>query len=192
MFQRKTLSLLLTTLLTAVLVAPASAAVEEGTSQFEIFAGVYFPDGSIFDENPTYGLRFGHVFSPRVGFEIQGSYYGDDEDLVLTNVDIDLINVDLDVVFFANPDSRAVFTVFGGLGWSNTDITVTDLTTKARFSDDSDSLTVNAGIGGRFFVGSGERVYLRLDGRARWFEDRDDDEVDFEATFGVGWVFGGR
>ena len=37
-----------------------------------------------------------------------------------------------------------------------------------------------------------ERWYLRLDGKVRWYESDEvgDDRIDFEALFGVGWVFG--
>jgi hypothetical protein len=197
MFQRKTLILLLTTVLTAMLAVPASAAVEEGSNSFEIYAGVYFPDGSTFDEAATYGLRFGRAFTSRWGGEISAGYYEDDAVTGAGTVasptldnDLDIINIDLDVVFFANPDSSAVFTVYGGIGWANTDWKQTDVVAKTSTSADSDSFTVNAGIGGRFYLGAEERVFLRIDGRARYFEDRDDDEIDFEATFGVGWVWG--
>ena len=190
MFQRKTLILLLTTLLTATLAVPASAAVEEGSNSFEVYAGIYFPDGSMFDENATYGLRLGRAFTSRWGGEISGGYYNDDMNVGVINNDIDIINIDLDVVFFANPDSKGVFTVFGGIGWANTDLTVTDKGLGTSASFDSDSFTVNAGIGGRFYLGADEQIYLRFDAKARYYEDRATDEVDLEATFGVGWVWG--
>lgn len=191
MFQRKTLILLLTTLLAASVAAPASAAVEEGTNSFEIYAGIYFPDGSLFDENATYGLRFGRAFTANWGGEISGGFYNDDVDTATTNTDIDILNVDFDVLYFANPDSKAVFTVFGGIGWANTDLTTTTKLGGAVVSADSDSFTANIGIGGRFYLGAEERIYLRLDAKARYFDDRSTDEVDFETTFGVGWVWGG-
>ena len=182
MTQRKTPVLLATALLAVALALPASAAVEEGTNDFEIFAGVNFTDTPL-DEAATFGISFGRVFTPHVGGEIALTYWEDDSSTLL--VDADDIHLDLSVIYYANPDSRGVFKVYGGIGWTNENLDV-----KGGGSFDEDSFTAHAGIGGRFTVGESEKFFLSVDGKARWYENTSDDRIDFEALFGFGWVWG--
>ena len=48
------------------------------------------------------------------------------------------------------------------------------------------------GFGGKFFLDKRDRFFFRLEGRARWFEDRERDTIDWEATLGFGFAFGGN
>ena len=52
-----------------------------------------------------------------------------------------------------------------------------------------DSFTMNVGIGPVFKAG---KVNIRVMNRWRYFEDRDDDEIDSELTIAILFPLGGR
>ena len=94
--------------------APATAAVEPGDTDFEVYAGIYFPDGDVFDDDLTYGIRFGRAVSRHWGMEIDLGYYEDDQTIVATDWELEIFHVDVSAIAHVNPDSRGVFFITAG------------------------------------------------------------------------------
>ena len=80
--------------------------------------------------------------------------------------------------------------LFGGVGWVNVNADV-DLDTPTGTIDVSgfneNSFTFHAGAAVKVSLSQG--TYLRADVRARYFEGRDGDSVDGEATLAFGLYF---
>lgn len=188
----------------------ARAEVTDGSGNIEVYAGWYFPDdsgaGADYDDL-TAGLRLGYVFTKHLGlqatlgwFEGDGTYthpaYGKQ------TISPSIVPLDISLMGYINPDSRAVFTAYGGIGYAFQDADVDvncnvlpdpvdDLCRAdkgARESHTDDSFTLHAGVGAKIDVT--ESFYLRPDARVRWFEDREDNEMDWEVSLGFGWWLG--
>ena len=167
-----------TVLTLAVLVMSLGSGPAVAEGNFELYLGYYFPDDDVIDEDLTYGIRLGHRFSDRFGLQGTLGRYETEIDFI----DLELIFADLSLVFFTNPGQQTEFLIYGGPGWAFVEA-------EAGFVEVSDdSLTVHLGAG--LVIELGEKLYLRPDVRARWFEEGDD-EIDLELTLGLGFRFGG-
>ena len=173
----------------ALAAAPAArAAVTADTGNIEVFVGWYSPEEDVAGENlddATYGMRGGFNFTRHFMMQIGAQMFSTDYPTIAGDVEIDQWMADVSFGWYANPDSRAVFLVYGGPGWSSTDMDFPVL------KDDSDSsLSAHVGIAG--VIGIGNRFYLRPDARYRWIDGDDggDDRGDWEATLGFGWTLG--
>jgi|CXWL01.1.fsa_nt_gi hypothetical protein len=166
---RKTLPTLFLSALILAAASPASAAT------FELFGGYYFPEESLIDDGPAYGLRGSVDMADQLALELSASRFEADD--ILGFVDLELISIDVSAVFDAGADDGLLF--FAGPGWAFVDANA------FGFSASSDSLTAHAGLAFRQPLGA--TAYLRPDARARWFEDGGD--IDVEVSIAVGWRF---
>ncbi len=182
------LALVLAAMLALSSFAAPAAAVE---SNFEIFAGGFFPDSFDHDEF-TYGVRGGFRFSDRWG--LQGSLGRVelwDDGGHFWDVDLNATFLDISAMLFVNPRSKAELFFYGGPGMAFFDIGVGGVGPGFIVWDDDFTLHAGAGLNVRL----SDRMYLRPDVRVRWlgaFDDGfDDGGTDFEATLALGWKFGG-
>ena len=150
--------------------------------------GWYSPDEDVPGQDLddlTWGLRGGFDFTKHFRMQLGAQNFSTDYDTVPGQVDIDQWMLDLSMGWNVNPDSKAVFTVYGGPGWASTDVDFPVL------KDTSDSsLTAHVGLGLRVQIAN--RFYIRPDARWRWIDgdDKSDDRNDWEATLGFGWTLG--
>ena len=190
-----------TLLLTLAPIAVPKAEAAAGQANFEIFVGEYFSDSPI-DEEPVIGVRGGYRFSDR--FALQGSLSR--VELVhpvisALGFDDNAIFFDVSAMWYVNPGRKAEVVLYGGPGVVGYEYGAQfdsrDHTDGYRFrerQDSEESATLHAGAGVAIHLN--DRIYLRPDVRARWYEgysSRDGFErsdTDFEATFAVGWKFG--
>jgi opacity protein-like surface antigen len=189
--------LVMGTLMLLVMASGSSAwaKVEEDMKNFEIFAGNYDPEPDVLDSDPTFGVRFGWDVSRRFGVRTELSLFSQDGDftsgMTTGNLDITYLFADVSFIAFLWPDSRASLELFGGGGGAFNDIEVSITSgpgaglALGNISDDSFILHVGGGVR----IQLGENIYLRPEGRLRYFENRDDDEMDQLLTLAVGWNF---
>ena len=180
-----------------VMVPWADASVDEDSWELEFYVGSYEPDVSFVDDDTTYGVRFASNITERFNFGVSlGRVDGDDS---FTDVgappasgDVNYDALLLDVMFGAQfwPDNRVTGIVYGGFGWAfvdlDVDAVIEDTVIKISGAE-NDSFLLNLGLGAK--IDLGDRLYLRIDGKARRFDDRSDDKVDLEYTVGLGIKF---
>lgn len=176
-----------------VLINPlAHAQFEEGTLFAEVFAGSYAPEPDALDDESTFGVRFGGMMTERVA--VVGSLgqveFEDTATDGATSVkwDSEITLLDVTVAYVFRPTTRLAIAAGGGIGHAFTsfDGELQTPTLRARFEDlDEDSLTLNAILGPVITLSS--RIYLKPLIRARWFEVREDDEVDIESSLALGF-----
>jgi hypothetical protein len=181
--------------LVLLVAGPAADASDEGKWFGGVYGGNYSPGPDDVDDEGTFGIRVGFVLTPHVSIsgslgvvEAESDF---NQTLFTGNVDGDFTFLDFNAFYIFRPESRFHFTVGGGLGgaFASFDGRVTGPGATLIFDDYTDeSFTLNAGIGPVFRIN--DRWFLRLLNRYRWFEKREDDEVDQEITLGVGYVFG--
>jgi opacity protein-like surface antigen len=187
------------TLLAALALAGTVSAdgVEPGQWSLGVYGGWYQPEPSLVDDDFTYGLRLGYMIdehwavSGSLGFmNLSGDELEIDERL---DADIDLTFLDFDVFYAFNPQSRFVFTVGGGFGWSFVDGDIKAYDDEGVFlgsaSAQDDGLTFNLALGP--VIKLTDNMVLRLMTRFRYFDERDDDEIDREFTAALVWGLGG-
>ena len=190
--------LLVTGTLVLLMMASGSSAwakVEEDMKNFEIFVGNYDPEPDVLDSDPTFGVRFGWDVTRRFGVRGEFSFFGQDGDftsgMTTGNLDIDYLFADVSFIAFLWPDSRSPLELFGGGGGAFNDIKVRITSGPGAGQSlgniSNDSFIFHVGVGVRIQLG--ENVYLRPEGRLRYFEKRDDDEIDQVLTLAVGWNF---
>lgn len=138
--------------------------LDKGTWAVLVFGGVYKakPHG-IHNEN-VFGIRGGYAVTDR--WVVMGSLghadFGRGEHTLL----------DANFGYFFRPGKRLSLALTGGVGHAF----VSDL-------GRGDSFTMNVGFGPA--IGLNDRLMIRVLNRFRWFENRDDDNVDQEITIGL-------
>jgi outer membrane protein with beta-barrel domain len=157
--------------------APAAHAA---SGSLEFYGGIYEPSGDALDSENTYGLRGAVGLSDRFALEASAGYFKSEVD----TVDINLTLLDLSLKTYLNPAGKAKFFLFAGPGWAFVSVNLNGH--HLDFLDD-DSFTAHAGVGAE--IPLGEHVYLRPEGRGRWFENGNDD-LDYEVTLAVGFHLG--
>ena len=186
------------TLLPAIFVSPANAALEEDMWIIYIYGGLYKPGpDNILDDEPAFGARVFHTFTETAG--IMGTLGRTSFDETITSgpfmgtmIDLDLTLVDASFVYSFMPKRRFSPSVFGGVGgaFGSASGTIMGPMSGIIFSDlDDSSLTINAGIGttAQFT----DRFFMRLQSMWRFFENRENDETDQETSLNFGWRLGG-
>jgi len=189
----------------ALYAAPASAQVQEGTQEVNVYGGELFGDRLTdrevsaskpeLDDDVTYGLRYAYNFTNSFGIEAQlGHTASSATKLAGRDIDLDLTTLDLDAVWNFETGTRLVPYVLGGVGYAtaNLDAPITGTVNGQPVSlDDDDGFTLNAGVGARYFVT--DKLSLRLEARYRYvdavLDDLDDSLNTFETTLGVSWHF---
>jgi hypothetical protein len=156
--------------------------------QLELFGGYYDPKPDVMDEGNLAGLRFGRMTQEMFRFDVTVGYFegdllteeGDDRDLTYES-----FFVNFDETLLLNPDGSVHPTVVVGVGWAWAKLVGHGSGGLGSGFEklDEGTLSVNAGLGLEVELGS--RASLRPVVRARWFEARDQDEVDLEATLGI-------
>ena len=176
----------------AMVIPAAQAQVDEGMFLFEIYGGNYGPGPDDLDDESTFGVRFGGMLSGRVvliGTVGRVEFDGNATDGMTSidwNSDITLLDVTLGYVFRA--DKRFAIALGGGIGGAITsfDGELQTPNLRARFEDlAADSFTLNVVVGP--VIGLSPKIYLKPILRARWFEVREDDEVDIESSLALGF-----
>jgi len=173
--------------LATLLLIPACAAAQAGTGSLELYAGEYFPDQAL-DNSLTYGVRGAYHWTDSLASEVTVGRLSPSLDFAPgAGIDVHITLVDLSTAWTFNPGHRAEVSLFAGPGWSFFDANahVGNVTVD---SASGDSFTLHAGVGLRIHLS--DRVYLRPDVRARWFE-KADNSVDYEASLGLGFRLGG-
>ncbi len=182
----------------ALATAPGYAKVEARTHEFEVYYGLYNPKPDAIEDTGTGGVRYGYNITQAFNIGGELGFISSNEDFkesgVEVEVDTTVTFLDLSFTWNIRPDGRWVTTLYAGPGyaWLSTDVDISS--SSFSLEDDTftaDSLTFHGGFGGKIDLGSGDRVYLRFAGRLRYFDEREDDETDFESTIGLGWKFGG-
>lgn len=158
-------------------------------------AGTWSAGPDVVDADSSFVLRLGWK-SPetRWGMDFQfgiddGTISGLELGGLPLEVDLELEPLDLSLAYFPIMNRRFQLMVLFGPGWSwvsaKAKIPVDDennISIIERFGDDS--FTVNLGLAARIYFT--DKVYLRLDGRGRWYENRDGDEIDNQVTAAIG------
>jgi opacity protein-like surface antigen len=167
---------------------------EEDTFLFEVFAGQYMPGPSFLDDETTFGLRGGFAAGNHWAFV--GSFSVVEFDDTVTSgkarvdFEIETFLVDFTANYIFRPDNKVNILVGGGAGGSFSDldaeISTSDFGIRISNAED-DSFTLNAGVGAVIHLT--DLLYLKPEFRARWYETRDDDEIDTEATLALGFKF---
>lgn len=203
-----TLALLLT--LTVPAAAQSSRSQDPGYAQWnlELVAGLYVSDLELDEEQPAFGFRV--VIDPDARWSLEAQVLrvtGDREEefgviaidppplpLPITNrrFDYEAIAVDLSARLRLTPEEAPVqLHALFGPGWGFVDAEI-----RLRAFDDfeerirsggvlDDSFTVHGGLALSFDLA--ERWYLRFDGRARYWDERPDNDTDQEYTLGLGF-----
>ena len=187
-----------------LIAAPAFGEVRPGSAELHIFGGGFVGDdiGSPSPVSPeveidngfVVGLRFGGVFTPHWGIEVSVGAVPDSklENHPTAGEDgAAFLFADLSAVNYLNPDGTHVAYIAWGVGAARSDFD------SREFFDHGDSFTAHFAIGGRFLVT--ENFMLRVEGRYRYIDrvaeiqsSGNDQEANvFEATFGLGWRWGG-
>lgn len=185
--------------------APATAQVQAGTQEVDVYAGQLFGDDltdtSIsgrtpeLDDDLAYGVRYGYSLTDSWGLELSlGHSPSSITGLAGSDIDFDLTTLDADAVWHINPGGRFVPYALAGVGYAaaNLDSPIQGLANGQRVTIDDDSgFSLNAGVGAKYFVT--DSVLLRLEARYRYLDgvvDNFDDSLNtFETTLGVGWRF---
>jgi outer membrane beta-barrel protein len=189
----------------AIQAAPASAQVQAGTHEVDIYGGELFGDkltdreisGTTpeLDDDVTYGLRYGYNFTNSLGIEVSlGNTASSATKLAGQDIDLDLTTLDVDAVWNFDTSSKFVPYVLAGAGYAkaNLDRPITGTVNGQPVSlDDDEGFTLNAGVGAKYFVS--DNVLVRLEARYRYVDtalDNLDESLNtVETTLGVGWQF---
>ena len=189
----------------AIHTAPASAQVQAGTQEVNVYGGELFGDRLTdreisaskpeLDDDVTYGVRYAYNLTNSFGLEVSlGNTASSATKLAGQDIDLDLTTLDFDAVWNIDTGSRLVPYVLGGVGYARADLDapITGTVNGQPVSlDDDGGFTLNAGVGARYFVT--DNVALRLEARYRYvdkvLDDLDDSLNTFETTLGVSWQF---
>jgi hypothetical protein len=180
--------------LTVAVLAAQPVAAETDPTTLGLFAGVTELEPDLADDGSTFGLRVSRPASDRYEVEITVGYF--EGDLLSEDGSSDLsigyegVYVDLNENLIFNSKGKVRPFLTFGVGWAwpsiDGDVAAEDLgPVYAQF--ESDTFTANGGVGLQFQLG--DKVIVRPEVRAKWYEVRRRDDVDFAATLGIGFVF---
>jgi hypothetical protein len=181
------------------LLVPAAPVFAENvgkTWHVEGYVGAYIPKPDIFDNQVTLGGRVGYDFTKNMGLEGSLGWFGSSKDFdvspgVTAEIDADFIMTDFSFVYTLFPEKKFNPKLYGGIGGAfvSADVLVDAPGGGIFFSGiDDDAFTVHFGGGSKISIN--EVMYFRFAGRMRYYENRDDDEIDSEFTGALGYTFG--
>lgn len=189
----------------AIQAAPASAQVQAGTQEVDVYGGELFGDTLTdeqvsgakpeLDDDITYGLRYGYNLTNSFALEASlGNAASSVTKLAGQDIDLDLTTLDLDAVWHFDTGSKLVPYVLAGAGYATTNLDrpITGTVNGQPVSlDEDEGFTLNAGVGAKYFVS--DNVLLRLEARYRYvdavLDDLDDSLNTVETSLGIGWRF---
>ena len=209
--KRLVLALFVVALMASMNSMVLAKAPEAGSFAAGIYGGQYKPGPDILDDQGTFGIRFGWMYTKHVGFSASlGSikWESDDDEVkrllekefpganlnasnVRADVDVDILLIDVNAWYVFKPEKRFSFTVGGGIGVTSAsaDGEIRGPNGTLFFQDITDSsLTANIAVGS--IIGITENFFIRLMPKARWYEGREEDAVDIESSLLLGWTFG--
>jgi outer membrane beta-barrel protein len=189
----------------AIQAAPASAQVQAGTQEVDVYGGELFDDTLTdeqvsgakpeLDDDITYGLRYGYNLTNSFALEASlGNAASSVTKLAGQDIDLDLTTLDLDAVWHFDTGLKLVPYVLAGAGYATTNLDrpITGTVNGQPVSlDEDEGFTLNAGVGAKYFVS--DNVLHRLEARYRYvdavLDDLDDSLNTVETTLGIGWRF---
>ncbi|MBP7148988.1 MAG: outer membrane beta-barrel protein [Acidobacteria bacterium] len=192
-------------LITAAATPAAGPAI--GEWNLAVYAGQYSPGPDEIDDELTYGLRLGMMATENWGVAMSLGVMSIDSDFksddIRGEIDGDFTFVDVDALYaIGGPDRRLHLVVGAGVGWAFASVDGTVRTRLPALRDvkerdaeftfrgaDADSFTANVVLGPAYSFS--DKFSIRLQNRWRWFEQRDDDEIDRELTLAAIFAFGG-
>jgi opacity protein-like surface antigen len=177
-----------------LLLTAASGAVAEERMALLIAGGAYDPGPDVIDDSEIFDLRFNYSLSQKLRVGVSVGFTKFESDALPAGLtgsfDGEVVFIDLGAGYVFRPQKRFSFAVGGGIGGAFTSIdgAIQGVGGSLLFEDvTGDSLTLTAGFGMR--IGLTKRIGLRLLKRYRWFEAREDDEIDSDLTLGLGFRF---
>ncbi|MEE9255315.1 MAG: hypothetical protein V3U43_10290 [Pseudomonadales bacterium] len=138
--------------------------LEEGSWAVMVFGGLHKPKPGGIDNEGVFGIRGARALTDR--WVAVGSLGHSD----IGRGQQTLLDANMSYVF--RPDKRLSMVLTGGIGHAF----VNDIAER-------DSFTMNVGFGP--MIGLNSRLMIRVLNRFRWFESRDDDNVDQEITIAL-------
>ena len=179
----------------AAVAFPATVNAEEAPWSAELFVGTYSSDISRLDEQELFGVRLGYRFQDHFGMHVNLSARAGDLEVLGSNASIDWRATAVDLSFVWHPKIGGMFepSFYAGPGFASVSGELTREVDGALITIDSDSdliddtATLHVGIGTAIRLT--DKVHLRIGTRARWYEARESDELDTEATLAVGVKF---
>ena len=177
----------------SLLAGTAFAQVSPGAGTWMIggYAGLYQPEPGILDDSGTGGVRLGRLMTDRLALVGSLGVTKPDVDDNIFDGDLDVTLLDFNANYLFGGSGWFGFALTGGIGYAWVDANVNidpDFGVCDSDCDPDDSFTVNVGIGPVFKVG---KVNIRVMNRWRYFEERDDDEIDSELTIAILFPLGG-
>ena len=150
----------------------------------ELLGGLYFPDQSTPDDGSIWGVRGGYRWH-HAAVEVSVDRFEGTVSTGHGGFDARFTSVALSGLWIPNPGGRPEVLLHGGLGRTDVEHDGSGRTLGGRRSAE-DSVFARAGAGLSFALT--DRVYIRPQAEARWFE-RGDDTIDLAATVALGWRF---
>ncbi len=194
-FARRCVVALATAVLLATAAPTAHAGLGEDVMFFEVYGGIYNPELNVLDSSATYGLRLGSTFGTRLAVSGTLGYFETDGQIsapaATGPIELNAWLADATMAYLFMPDSRvATLAVGGGVGWAFADLDGELTTDQLRITFknfEQNSFTLNL-VGVAAFRLS-QRLYVKPAFRWRWYEARDDNELDLEYTLALGFLF---
>jgi Outer membrane protein beta-barrel domain len=195
MISTKRLPVLALVVLAALAVGtPALADIQPGKKVVEVWVEDYTPGASQLDSDLAYGIRFAVNANERITYAGEFGYVslsGEFSDGI-TTTQVDYSSWFSDFVTDINfaSKSKVVPAIFLGLGWAgeNADAKSTGNLFTVSVEDAYQSgFTLQAGAALK--IQMGKSFELRPGVRWRWFEARDQDDIDTEFLLGFGYRF---
>jgi OmpA-OmpF porin, OOP family len=182
---KKLAALMMTLAALCIMAAPVAAGEREGAVSLSPFAGGYTFDGvQHLKTAPVFGLRLGYDLTKNWGVEVVGNVQATKGTQQRTS--INALSYHLDILYNLMPDGPLVpYLAVGGGG-----ITAGHGSSFQTGGSNTDA-TANAGLGVKYFLT--DSVALRGDARQLMiFERHNSVMYDWEYTFGVTFLFGGK
>lgn len=175
---------------------PAAVNAEETPWSAELFVGTYSSEISRLDEQELFGARIGYRFQEHFGMHVNLSARVGEIEAEESNATIDWRATAVDLSFVWHPKTGGRFepSLYAGPGFASVSGELSREVNGAVVTVDTDSdliddtATLHVGIGSAIHLT--DQIHLRIGTRARWYEARDSDEIDTEATLAIGFKFG--
>ena len=175
---------------------PVVANAEETPWSLEAFAGLYSSEISRLDEQELFGARLGYRFEDHFSMHVNLTARVGELEIQDSNTTIDWRATAVDLSFVWHPKIGGMFepSLYAGPGFANVSGELTREVNGTEITVDSDSDLIDDTATLHFGIGSAirltDQIHLRIGTRARWYEARDSDDIDTEATIAIGFKFG--